>query len=144
MEDSCWLLQPLTGSTSFFFGFQRVGFRHVRIRQSFVSVCLFIKSHTVQARRGFNRESVVLSASGRGLDIESHGDMFMRQHHLTALTLHRQTPSKESAVYPLENIGTPFCCQMYTKLMDSFLFFITKLSLISNIISATCLQYLNV
>lgn len=75
---------------------------------SFVSVCLFIKSHTVQARRGFNRGSVVLSASGRGLDIGSHRDMFMWQHHLTALTLHRQTPSKELTVYPLENIGTPF------------------------------------
>lgn len=55
-----------TGSSSLFSGFQRARFRHVRIRQSFVSVCLFIKSHTVQARRGFNRGSVVLSASGRG------------------------------------------------------------------------------
>lgn len=52
-------------------GFQRVERGHVRIHLSFVSVCLFVKSHTVQARRGFNRGSVVLSASGRGLDIGS-------------------------------------------------------------------------
>ncbi len=60
-----------------FWGFQRVEFRHVRIWLSFVSVCLFVKSHTVPARRGFNRGSVALSASGRGLDIGSRSDMFM-------------------------------------------------------------------
>lgn len=31
----------------------------------------------MQARRDFNREGVVLSASGRGLDIGSRTDMFM-------------------------------------------------------------------
>lgn len=70
----------LTGSFSsffFFFGFQRVRFRHPRIGLSFVSVCLFMKSHTVRAGRGFNRGGVVLSANGRGLDIGSHSDMFM-------------------------------------------------------------------
>lgn len=59
--------------SSFFGGFQRVGFRHTRAGLPFVSVCLFMKSHTVQARGGFNRGSVVLSASGRGAGYWSSG-----------------------------------------------------------------------
>lgn len=54
-------------------GFQRVRFRHRRAGLPFVSVCLFMKSHTVQARGGFNRGSVVLSASGRGAGYWSSG-----------------------------------------------------------------------
>lgn len=74
----CWMLHSRSlEALPFFFGFQRVEFRHARIRLSFVSVCLLMKSHTVQARRGFNRGSVALSASGRGLDIGSRLDMFM-------------------------------------------------------------------
>lgn len=49
-----------------FFGFQRVAFRHARTGLPFVSVCLFMKSHTVQERGGLKRGSGVLSASGRG------------------------------------------------------------------------------
>lgn len=62
---------------SSFLAFKELNFRHARIRLSFVSVCLFTKSHTVQARIGFNRGSIVLSVSGRGLDIGSRRDMFM-------------------------------------------------------------------
>lgn len=71
------IVSPAQWKRFLLFGFQRVEFRHVRIRLSFVSVCLFMESHTVQARKGFNRGGVVLSASGRGLDIGSRSDMFM-------------------------------------------------------------------
>lgn len=73
----------------FFFGFQRVAFERARSGLPFVSVCLFMKSHTVQARGGF-KGSGVPSA------------MFMGQNHLTALTLHRQTSAKEAAVHLLK------------------------------------------
>lgn len=96
MEDSRWLLKPLAGKESFFFGFQRL--RHVRIGLPFVSACLFRQSPTVPARGGFNGGGVVLSANGQGAG--SPSDMFMWQHHLTALTPHRQTSSNEKAVYP--------------------------------------------
>ena len=60
-----------------FLAFKEFEFRHARIQLSFVSVCLFTESHTVQARERFNGGSVILSASGRGLDIGSLSDMFM-------------------------------------------------------------------
>lgn len=48
-----------------------------------------------------------------GLDIGSRADMFMWQHHLTALTLHRETSSKETTVYLLKSIGTPIYSFIY-------------------------------
>lgn len=99
---------PLTGSACFFFGFSKSWVSTCKNSAAFC-LCLFVYEESYCARsKGFNRGSVVLSASGRGLDIGCRGDMFMWQHHLTALTLHRQTPSKESTVYLLKKYRHTF------------------------------------
>lgn len=58
--------------------FQRVTFGHARTGLPFVSACLFMKSHTVQARGGFKgRKRRSVSEWTGGLDIGSLPDMFM-------------------------------------------------------------------